>query len=73
MAFVELRILDQEKPHYTGVPMHKLVEVYYYINDFLMFLFDNGKVMLTVGIRILQRTERMTMSEVMTITILSLS
>lgn len=34
MAFVELRILDQEKPHYTGVPMHKLVEVYYYINDF---------------------------------------
>lgn len=63
IALVELRILDQEKPHYTGVPMHKLVEVYYYVDDFLIFLFDNGKVMLTVGI--LQRTDRMTMSEVM--------
>ncbi|BDA60900.1 hypothetical protein NUITMVS1_23630 [Shewanella xiamenensis] len=53
--------------------MHKLVEVYYYIDDFFVFLFDNEKVMLTVGIRILQRTDRMTMSEVMTIIILSLS
>ncbi len=51
--------------------MHKLVEVYYYVDDFLIFLFDNGKVMLTVGI--LQRTDRMTMSEVMANIILSLS
>lgn len=35
MALVELRICGQEKLHYTGESMHKLVEIKYYVYDFL--------------------------------------
>ena len=56
MVLQMIGFFDQEKPHYTGGPMHELVEVFCDVDDFwAVFIPEWEKTLLTDGTRKRQR------------------